>query len=252
MKKINFHNIPIDALTMQETIQKAEVAIEKNQQIHHTVVNACKIAKMQDNSALMDSVLSADIINADGQSIVWSANFFKKVLPERVSGIDLMQGLVKLSAEKGYKCFFFGAEEEVVSKLVELYKKKYSNNIIAGYRNGFFEKGDEEQIVRKIVDSGANILFVAITSPKKEIFLNIYKKQLENINFIMGVGGSFDVIAGKVERAPLWMQKAGLEWLFRVHQEPARLFKRYLIGNSKFLWLVLKDFCKKQLLFPSS
>jgi len=240
MTKINFLNIPIDALTMQETVQKAVIAIEENKQIHHTVVNACKISKMHTDSELMDSVLSADIINADGQSIVWSANLFKKVLPERVSGIDLMKALVKLSFEKGYKCFFFGAEEEVVSKLVELYKEKYSNNIIAGYRSGFFNKSEEEGIANQIAESKANILFVAMSSPLKENFLNKYKEIFNNINFIMGVGGSFDVIAGKVKRAPLWMQKIGLEWLFRVYQEPLRLFKRYLIGNLSFVGLVIK------------
>ena len=244
MSKINFLNIPIDALTMQETIQKVEVTIEEKKSIHHTVVNACKISKMHNDSELMESVLAADIINADGQSVIWSANFFKKVLPERVAGIDLMQALVKLSAEKGYKCFFLGAAEEVVSKLVELYKTQYSDNIIAGYRNGFFNKSEEEGIANEITESGANILFVAMSSPLKENFLNEHKEQFKKINFIMGVGGSFDVISGKVKRAPLWMQKNGLEWLYRVSQEPNRMWKRYLFGNTKFIWLVLKDYFK--------
>ena len=114
--------------------------------------------------------------------------------------------------------------------------------ILDRYRNGYFDKGAEEKIAKKIADSGANMLFVAITSPKKEIFLNTYKKHLQNINFIMGVGGSFDVIAGKVKRAPLWMQNFGIEWLYRVIQEPKRMWKRYLIGNTKFILLVVKEF----------
>jgi N-acetylglucosaminyldiphosphoundecaprenol N-acetyl-beta-D-mannosaminyltransferase len=163
-------------------------------------------------------------------------------LPERVSGIDLMEKLVKRSFEKGYRCYFLGAEEDVVSNLITLYKKKYSNNVIAGYRNGYFKKSDEKRIAKDISQSNANILFVAITSPKKEIFLNTYKKELKNINFIMGVGGSFDVIAGKVNRAPKWMQGIGFEWLYRVIQEPRRMFMRYLVGNTKFIYLVLKEF----------
>jgi N-acetylglucosaminyldiphosphoundecaprenol N-acetyl-beta-D-mannosaminyltransferase len=154
--------------------------------------------------------------------------------------------LVKHSFEKGYKCYFFGATEEVVTNLVDIYKTQFSSNIIAGYRNGYFEKGDEEQIAKQIAESGANMLFVAITSPKKEIFLNTYKKQLQNVNFIMGVGGSFDVIAGKVKRAPLWMQNIGLEWFFRLMQEPLRMWKRYLIGNTKFLVLILRAFFRKK------
>lgn len=242
MGKINFLNIPIDAITMKETLERVENAIADNNQIHHTVVNAGKVVLMQTVAALEKSVVEADIINADGQAIVWAANLLGQKLPERVSGIDLMEELVKRSFEKRYKCFFFGATEEVVTNLVDIYKTQFSSNIIAGYRNGYFEKVDESQIAKEISDSGANMLFVAITSPKKEIFLNTYKNQLQNVNFIMGVGGSFDVISGKVKRAPIWMQNFGMEWLYRVIQEPKRMWKRYLIGNTKFILLVVKEF----------
>jgi N-acetylglucosaminyldiphosphoundecaprenol N-acetyl-beta-D-mannosaminyltransferase len=240
VKKINFLNIPIDTITMQETLERVEKAIVLNKQIHHTVVNAGKIVSMQTNKELEESVVDADIINADGQAIVWAANLLGHKLPERVSGIDLMEELVMRSFEKGYKCFFFGATEEVVTKLVNIYKMQYSEDMIAGYRNGYFKKEDEDKIALQIAESGANILFVAITSPKKEIFLNTYKNKLTNVNFIMGVGGSFDVIAGKVKRAPLWMQNSGLEWFYRVVQEPKRMWKRYLVGNTKFIYLIIK------------
>ena len=246
LKKINFLNIPIDAITMQETLQKVENTILLKKQIHHTVVNAGKIVLMQTDKELAKSVIDAELINADGQAIVWAANLLGHKLPERVSGIDLMEELVKRSFKRGYKCFFFGAKEEVVTKLVNIYNKQYSEDIIAGYRNGYFEKEDEEKIALQIAESGANILFVAITSPKKEIFLNTYKNNLQNVNFIMGVGGSFDVIAGKVKRAPVWMQNSGLEWLYRVIQEPKRMWKRYLFGNTCFIWLVIKEYFKSK------
>jgi len=246
VKKINFLNISIDAITMQETLQKVENTILLKKQIHHTVVNAGKVVLMQTDKELEESVIEADLINADGQAIVWAANLLGNKLPERVSGIDLMEELVKRSFKKGYKCFFFGATEEVVTKLVNIYKMQYSEDIIAGFRNGYFEKEDEKKIARQIAESGANILFVAITSPKKEIFLNTNKKQLQNVNFIMGVGGSFDVISGKVKRAPLWMQNIGLEWFYRFLQEPKRMWKRYLFGNLKFIWLVVKAFLENR------
>jgi N-acetylglucosaminyldiphosphoundecaprenol N-acetyl-beta-D-mannosaminyltransferase len=246
VKKINFLNIPIDAITMQETLERVEKAIVLNKQIHHTVVNAGKIVSMQTNKELEESVVEADIINADGKAIVWAANLLGHKLPERVSGIDLMEQLVMRSFEKGYKCFFFGATEEVVTKLVNIYKMQYSEDMIAGYRNGYFKKEDEDKIALQIAESGANILFVAITSPKKEIFLNTYKNKLTNVNFIMGVGGSFDVIAGKVKRAPLWMQNSGLEWFYRVVQEPKRMWKRYLVGNTKFICLIIKEYFKSK------
>ena len=138
--------------------------------------------------------------------------------------------------------FFLGATENIVQKLVAIYEEKYSEDIIAGYRNGYFDEQEESDIARNISESGANILFVAITSPKKEIFLNKYKDQLKNVNFIMGVGGSFDVISGKIKRAPIFMQRIGLEWFYRFLQEPRRLWKRYLLGNIKFIWLVIKEY----------
>lgn len=242
--KQKFLNIPIDALTMSETLERVDLAITLKKQIHHTVVNAGKVVMMQTDKELEKSVLEADIINADGQSIVWAANLLGCKLPERVSGIDLMEALVKRSYDKGYKSFFFGASQEVVTKLVNIYKDQYSESIIAGQRNGYYDKSQEENIANKIADSGADILFVAITSPKKEIFLNKYKKQLQNVKFIMGVGGSFDVISGKVKRAPIWMQNFGLEWFYRFLQEPRRMWKRYLVGNLKFIYLVFKALFK--------
>ena len=238
-KKIDFLGIPIAALTMQETLEKIEKCIESNQHIHHSVVNAGKVVLMKEDKKLEKSVLEADLINADGQSIVWAARFLGKNLPERVAGIDLMENLVRKSFEKGYKCFFFGAKEEVVSRLIQNYSKLYSKDIISGFRSGYFNTKDEENIVNEIVASRANVLFVAITSPKKEIFLNKFKEKLKNINFIMGVGGSFDVISGKTKRAPLYMQKIGLEWFYRLFQEPQRMWRRYLVGNFKFLFIVL-------------
>ena len=240
--KVKLFNIEIDALSMRQTLDIVEDAVANDKHIHHTVVNAGKIVLMQEDKELEKSVNEADLINADGQAVVWASKMLGSPLPERVSGIDLMQKLVKRSFEKGYRCYFLGAEEDVVSNLITLYKKKYSNNVIAGYRNGYFKKSDEKRIAKVISQSNANILFVAITSPKKEIFLNTYKKELKNINFIMGVGGSFDVIAGKVNRAPKWMQDIGFEWLYRVIQEPRRMFMRYLVGNTKFIYLVLKEF----------
>ena len=153
-----------------------------------------------------------------------------------------MQKIVAMSYEKNYKCFFFGATNDVVLKLVNHYTKKYSKDIVAGFRNGYFNENEENDIAQQICDSGANILFVAITSPKKEIFLNKHKEKLKNVNFIMGVGGSFDVISGMIKRAPNWMQIMGLEWFFRLIQEPKRMWKRYLFGNFNFIRLVLKEY----------
>ncbi len=226
---------------MKETLSLVEDTIDKKQQIHHVVVNAGKIVQMQNDEQLRESVNSSDIINADGQAVVWAAKLLNKPLKERVAGIDLMENLVALADKNNYKIFLFGAKEEVVKKVAEGYSKKYNKNIIAGYRNGYYNKEDELEIANQIATSGAQMLFVAITSPKKENYLFKYKNQLNKVNFIMGVGGSFDVISGLTKRAPRWMQNNGLEWFYRFLQEPKRMWKRYLVGNSKFIYLVFKE-----------
>ena len=152
-----------------------------------------------------------------------------------------MANLVELAHKKKYKIFLFGAKEEVVKTVVEKYSEIYNPEIIAGYRNGYFSPSEEEAIAQQIANSGTQMLFVAITSPIKENFLYRHREILKNVNLIMGVGGSFDVVAGKTKRAPAWMQTAGLEWFYRFVQEPRRMWKRYLVGNSKFIFLVLKE-----------
>ncbi|RTE54861.1 glycosyltransferase [Arenibacter aquaticus] len=241
MQKIKILNTTIHNLSMKETLQIVDNTIAEGKQLHHVVVNASKIVAMQKDLQLRQSVNQSDLINADGQAVVWASRVLGKPLKERVAGIDLMENLVELAHQKNYKIFFFGAQEEVVKKVVHKYTNQFSPGIIAGYRNGYFKKDEEQVIAREIGKSGANILFVAISSPTKENFLFENKALLQKVNFVMGVGGSFDVIAEKVKRAPLWMQKSGLEWFYRLAQEPKRMWKRYLIGNSKFVGLVIRE-----------
>lgn len=226
---------------MSETLALVSKTIENRRQIHHVVVNAGKIVAMQKDPDLRKSVNESDIINPDGQAVVWASRFLGKPLKERVAGIDLMANLVEMAYQKNYKIFLFGAKEEVVKSVVEKYSEIYSPDLIAGYRNGYFSPEEEERIAQQIADSGTQMLFVAISSPIKENFLYRHREILKDVNLIMGVGGSFDVVAGKTKRAPKWMQKIGMEWFYRFLQEPKRMWKRYLVGNTKFILLVLKE-----------
>jgi len=235
---------PVHSLTMQQTLTIIDKAIQHRRKIQHVVVNAAKLVNMKDNVELRESIVNCDIINADGQSVVWAAKFLGMYLPQRVTGIDLMNNLVDLAFSRKYKIFFLGAKEEIVKKVTEVYRNKYNSEIIAGFRNGYFGQEEAEEIANKISASCADILFVGITSPKKEVFLN-NNKDIINTSFIMGVGGSFDVVAGFVNRAPVWMQKFGLEWLYRVYQEPKRMWKRYLVTNTIFIVRVLREKIKR-------
>ncbi|TMO26534.1 WecB/TagA/CpsF family glycosyltransferase [Pseudoalteromonas sp. S4741] len=239
MKRIEFLKAPMDIATMQETVSFIESRIEQKQFLQHVVVNVAKIVNMQKDPVLAESVKACEVINIDGMGVVFGARFLGHDVPERVAGVDLFHELLAMSAKRDFPVFLLGATEEVVNKTAEVVKAQNPNLNIAGYHDGYFWQ-DEEAVVTKIRESGAKLLFVAITSPKKENFINKWQDKL-GVDFVMGVGGTFDVVAGKVKRAPQWMQKAGFEWLYRVIQEPGRMWKRYLITNSKFAYLLIKN-----------
>ncbi|MFR7996783.1 MAG: WecB/TagA/CpsF family glycosyltransferase [Blautia sp.] len=232
-------NTYVNVVSMDETIRRVEKIIEKGKPTQHVVINASKVNLMEDDPELRRIVNSCPLINADGASIVWAAKKLGVPLKERVTGCDLFQELVKVASEKGYKIYLFGAKEEVVTKVKAIYEEQYPGIQIVGYRNGYFTEADEPEIVKNMAESGADMMFVAFSSPKKEYWVNKYLEQL-NIPFVMGVGGSFDIVAGVTERAPKWFQAHGLEWLYRFIQEPRRMWKRYIIGNAKFVGLTYK------------
>jgi len=239
--KIPLFNTYYDNLSMEETLLKVRNAIETQKQIQHVVINAGKVVSLQKDLELRESVNSSDIINLDGQAVVWAARFLNKPAKERVAGIDLMINLVDMAAKEGFKIYLLGAKEEVVSKLAHIYSEKYGSELVAGFRNGYFSKEQEKEVIQGIVNAKPDMLFVAISSPKKENLLFQYKDDLRAVSFIMGVGGSFDVLTNTTKRAPIWMRNSGLEWLYRFAQEPKRMWRRYLIGNTKFILLVLKE-----------
>lgn len=230
----------VDMLTMQETLNKIDAIIHIGKPVQHVVINASKINLMAENKELANIVNMSPLINADGQSIVWAMKILGHEAQERVTGIDLFENLVRNSAEKGYRVYYFGATEEVVQEVVHLHQQQYPMLKIAGYRNGYFEEAESENIAMTIRQSKADIVFVAFSSPKKEQWIHMYKDTM-GVPFVMGVGGSFDVIAGVTKRAPRWMQKIGLEWFYRFIQEPKRMFRRYFVGNLSFIWKVLKE-----------
>jgi len=238
MRRIEFLGSPMDSATMSETVSYIAERIEKKEFLQHVVVNVAKLINMQKDNELAESVKACDLINIDGMGVVLGARFMGHDIPERVAGVDLFHNLLDMSSHKDFPVFLLGAEEEVVSKTAKKVKELHKGINIAGYHHGYFWN-DEEAVVEQIKVSGARLLFVAITSPKKENFINKWQDQL-GVDFVMGVGGTFDVVAGKVKRAPLWMQNYGLEWFYRVMQEPGRMWKRYAETNSKFAWLLFK------------
>ncbi len=237
---------PVDCLDMQETIERIEGYINNNEICQHVVVNVSKFVEMQNDVELRRIISDCQIINADGMPLVWASKLLGKPLPSRVAGVDLFQELVSVCSVKGYKPFFFGAKEWVLEKMVKTFKRKYPDLNIAGFRSGYFSEEEAPQIAEYIKNSGADMLFVGFSTPMKENFLNKWMPVMQ-VPFCMGVGGSFDIVAGRTKRAPLWLQNIGLEWLYRIYQEPRRMWKRYAKTNPVFCWLLVKEILKSRI-----
>jgi N-acetylglucosaminyldiphosphoundecaprenol N-acetyl-beta-D-mannosaminyltransferase len=233
--------IPIANLSEDEAVALIDSLVSKGGPHYGAVVNAAKIVGANRDEHLKRVLLEADLVTADGMSVVWASRLFGRALRERVTGIDLFERLVEHAAHRGLSLYFLGARDESVRQTVDLLAIRYPKLRVAGYRNGYFETSESGAVADAIKLSNADMLFVAMGSPAQEYWLasNLVRT---GVRFALGVGGSFDHVSGRVARAPRWMQRLGLEWLHRLIHEPRRLWKRYLVGNLLFVWLVVKQF----------
>jgi N-acetylglucosaminyldiphosphoundecaprenol N-acetyl-beta-D-mannosaminyltransferase len=236
--------IPIAALTLEETLNRVEQAVASRTRLQIGVVNAAKIVNMRRDDMLRQDVLSSDLILADGIAVVWASRLLGVELPERVPGIDLMEGILRRGTAHGYRVFCLGAEPDVLEKAADRMAAEHAGVKIIGRQHGYFSEEQEEAVARAIHEARPDVLFVAMTSPIKEQFLARWSGVL-GVPVCHGVGGSFDVLAGKVKRAPRIWQRLGLEWLYRVVQEPRRLTKRYLVTNTLFCGMLLQELARR-------
>jgi N-acetylglucosaminyldiphosphoundecaprenol N-acetyl-beta-D-mannosaminyltransferase len=232
--------LPVDAIVLDEAVERCMRAVAHGPAIEVGVVNAAKIVIMRTNRALADAVASADLLLADGQSVVWASRFLRQPLPARVAGIDLFFALLAAAEREERSVYLIGATPEVLARTVAEVRRRHPRLRIAGARDGYFTDDEAAGVAAEVRASGADLLFLGMTSPKKEIFCARYGRA-NGAKVTHGVGGSFDVLAGVVRRAPRAWQVVGLEWLYRVLQEPRRLGPRYLHTNSRFVWLTLAE-----------
>ena len=242
--RIQMMGCAVDNHDMEESLAVVESFIRSGRPHQHVVVNVDKIVKASRDPGLRRIINDCDLINADGMPVVWASRLLGKPLKERVTGVDLFEALMARAAQKGWRVFLLGAREEVVSGVARLYPARYPGLTIAGYRNGYWSQAEEEEVVAQISAARPDILFVAISSPTKEAFLARYQAAMK-VPFAMGVGGTFDVAVGHVKRAPVWMQKAGLEWFYRFLQEPRRMFRRYFIEDMAFVALFAREWVRR-------
>jgi N-acetylglucosaminyldiphosphoundecaprenol N-acetyl-beta-D-mannosaminyltransferase len=232
--------IPVAALTMEQALDLVDRSVRARESLQIGVVNAAKVVNMRRDRLLREDVLSSDVILADGAPVVWASRMLGCSLPERVAGIDLMMGILARGRNRGYRVYCLGATPEVLDAASARIVAECPGLELVGRHHGYFTSEEEPALARDIAATRADVLFIAMTSPRKEEFLARWGRRL-GVSVCHGVGGSFDVLAGKVRRAPPAWQRLGLEWLYRVKQEPRRLWRRYLVTNTLFCVLLARE-----------
>jgi N-acetylglucosaminyldiphosphoundecaprenol N-acetyl-beta-D-mannosaminyltransferase len=230
---------------MEETVELAYRAMMRRERLRHVAMNVAKLVRLRNDADLARDVASSNIVGIDGMGIVYGLRL-QGIEATRVPGCDLMFRLLELCAHHGFRPFILGARQDVLEQAVSEAKKRWPGIKFAGSRNGYFGFEEEQGVVDEIRESGADCLFVAMPTPRKERFLARHFDAL-SIPFVMGVGGSVDVLSGHVSRAPEGWQKAGLEWLYRLLQEPRKMAWRYASTNTAFMFLLLKDMVRRRL-----
>lgn len=237
--RLRLFGTPIDSVTMDQAVARCELAIDSSRPLRQMSVNAAKLVALSEDPAMQATVASCGLVTADGQGAVWATRLLGGRLPERVAGIDLMQRLLTAANEKGYRVYVLGAKREVLDEALERLRERYPRLIVAGSRDGYFDAGETAEVCEEIRAARPDILFIAMSSPRKEHFLGEWVASTE-VPFAMGVGGAVDVIAGVTRRAPRMFQRLGLEWAYRFAQEPRRLARRYVNTNLRFIGMVLR------------
>lgn len=220
--RVDILDIPIDPLTMPQALVAVDEFIASRQPHHVFTADASGIMRAQEDPALQEIILQADLVTADGAGVLLASRLNGAALPERVSGVDLVEEISRLAAQRGYLIYLFGAADGVAKLAAAELQKRHPGLTIVGVRNGYFTTDEEAGIVREIAQARPDVLFVALGIPRQELFIRSHFAEL-GVPVMIGVGGSFDVISGTLKRAPRWMQRAGLEWLYRFAQQPSRL-----------------------------
>ena len=227
--------VPVASLTMREAVEQAERWMDERHGALIATANAEMIMNATRDEELFEILRAADLVVPDGAGTVWAAHHLGHEMPERVAGYDLTQELLKRAPEKNRRVFFFGSAPGVAEKAKQKAEAMYPGIQIVGVRNGYYSEDEVPAIIRMIRAAQPDLLLAALGVPKQEKWLKKYKEKL-GVPVSIGVGGTLDVMAGTAKRAPVWMQKAKLEWLFRGILQPKRAGR--LLALPKFVFRV--------------
>jgi N-acetylglucosaminyldiphosphoundecaprenol N-acetyl-beta-D-mannosaminyltransferase len=237
-RRVRILNAEFDALTLPQTVEAVFARLDAHRRGWLSTVNVTTLMAMRADPALQSFVDRSAIVVADGQPLVWCAPLFGGRLPERVTGIDLVDALCARAASSGVGVYVLGSTERLLERALRALRQRHAGLGIGG-SSGHYAPASATERADAIRASGARILFVGMGSPRQERFIETHWERL-GVEMAIGVGGSFDVIAGARFRAPRWASRMGLEWLVRLVQEPRRLFPRYLAANTRFSLLIVQ------------
>lgn len=243
MARMKFMNTEVDNLTMDETLVEIDKLIQANKNAYVVTPNVDHIVQLERGGELVEVYKNADLILTDGKPLIWISKWYGTPIKEKISGSDLFPLLCKLAAEKGYTMYFLGAAEGVAAKAADNLMKRFKGlKVVGTYSPAYgFEKDEAEMrhIEKMIKDAHPNILIVGLGCPKQELFI-LHNKDRLGVPLSLGLGASLDFEAGNIKRAPKWMANHGLEWIFRITQDPKRLAKRYLVDDKRIIGLAVK------------
>ena len=238
MTRLELLNGSFDRLTLPETVDRMFAMVERHEPGWVCTVNVSVLMMMRSDPSLQTFVDAAAVTVADGQPLVWCSGRFGSKLPERVTGIDLIEAAAARAGATGRRLFLLGASTDVVERVADSLRARHPR-LEVGCADGYFGSHEAPEVADRIRAFGTDVLFVGMGVPRQERFIAEQWGRLGPA-VAVGVGGSFDVLGGLRRRAPRWVQTIGMEWAFRLAQEPRRLFKRYLTTNTQFLWCLAR------------
>jgi N-acetylglucosaminyldiphosphoundecaprenol N-acetyl-beta-D-mannosaminyltransferase len=246
MDVADFLGVPIHLLTMSETESRIVAAMRDGRPTQHVALNVAKFVNLRRDAELQSDVFGADLVSVDGMGILLGARLLGIGVPERVTGVDLMEALLARCAQEGFRPYLLGARPEVLDRALKELSRRHPSLRVAGSRHGYFSDAEETAVVDAICAVKPDCLFVGMPTPQKERFMAKHHATL-GVPFVMGVGGGIDILAGHVRRAPTFWQRCGMEWLYRTLQEPKRMWRRYLVTNVAFARILAGAMSRKAL-----
>ena len=239
LAKLTLLNVEFLNIDMPQALLLIKQAIQTKTQKTVYFINADCLNKTSNDKDYLQILNQGDYIFPDGSGVKLGSKIIGEKVIANINGTDLLPELCKLAIENNFSLYLLGAKPGVAAKMKKKLQQQFKGLKIAGEQHGYFNANDEQKIITKINNSTVDILLVAYGAPSQEKWIHSHRKELY-AKIIIGVGGLFDFYSGNIPRAPLWLRQRGLEWTYRLYQEPRRMFKRYIIGNPLFIYQVYK------------